>query len=236
VGALYPEDPGFVPGSDTSEAAAASIDAASMRDHAWRLLRRRGDDGLTSDELEIITGWLHQSASARLRELVLLGHAYDSSIRRPTRSGRMAVVRIALRPVTFMFATQLIHPPTNPTAKEAIVPGFWDDPDIKKAAEGGAYAKFNDVGDTVSGAITKMDKKDFDGRTAIEMEFDDGTKVTFGQVLMLRDLYVLQPVPGEQLTVTLAKVEKRGAKTLKLFRVELVRLDGQVEKIDQTEN
>ena len=66
------------------------------------------------------------------------------------------------------------------------MPGFWDDPEIKKAAESGAYGKFTDVGDTVAGTIVDMKKKDFDGRTAIEVEFDDETKVTFGQVLMLR--------------------------------------------------
>ena len=115
------------------------------------------------------------------------------------------------------------------------MPGFWDDPDIKKAAEGGAYAKLINVGDTVSGVIRKLSKRDFDGRTAIEMEFDDETKFTAGQVLLLRDLYVLAPVIGEQLTVTLADVRKNAAKTLKLFRLELVRLDGEVVKIDQTE-
>lgn len=111
---------------------------------------------------------------------------------------------------------------------------FWSDPDIKKAAEGGDYVKFVNEGDSVSGTIRKLSKRDFDGRTAVEVEFDDETKCTFGQVLMLRDLYVLQPVPGEQLTVTLAQVQKRGAKTLKMFKIELVRLDGEPEKIDQT--
>lgn len=111
---------------------------------------------------------------------------------------------------------------------------FWADSDLKKAAEGGDYVKFTDVGDSVDGIIHSLAKRDFEGRTAVEIEFEDKTKVTFGQVLMLRDLYVLQPVPGEQLTVTLAQVQKRGAKTLKMFRVELVRLDGETEKIDQT--
>ena len=111
---------------------------------------------------------------------------------------------------------------------------FWSDPDVQKAATGGDYAKFTDVGDTVSGKIRELKKRDFDGRTAVEVEFDDEVKVTFGQVLMLRDLYVLQPTVGEDLTVTLAKIDKRGAKTLKMFRVELVRLDGTVETIDQS--
>jgi hypothetical protein len=114
------------------------------------------------------------------------------------------------------------------------MPGFWDDPDIKKAAEGGDWVKFTDVGDSVSGVIRNLHKKDFEGRTAVELEFEDDVKVTFGQVLMMRDLYILQPVPGEQLTVTLAQIQKRGAKTLKMFRIELIRLDGETEKIDQT--
>ena len=111
---------------------------------------------------------------------------------------------------------------------------IWDDPDIKKAAEGGDYAKFNDVGDCVSGTISKMSKRDFDGRPAVEMEFADGQKATFGQMLMLRDLFVYQPAVGDQLTVTLADVEKRGAKTLKKFRGEIIRADGSVETFDQT--
>lgn len=111
---------------------------------------------------------------------------------------------------------------------------FWDDPDLKKAAEGGDYIRFVDVGDTASGLITKLEKRDFDGRTAIEVSFDDERKVTFGQVLMVRELYGLQPTKGDTLTVTLADVEKKGAKTLKLFRGELVRADGTTETFDQT--
>jgi hypothetical protein len=90
--------PGFEYGSDTSEEAAASVapSVAGMRARALNLLRMSAD-GLTSDELERVTGWLHQSASARLRELVLYGLAYDSPDRRRTRSGRKATVR---RPVT----------------------------------------------------------------------------------------------------------------------------------------
>lgn len=114
------------------------------------------------------------------------------------------------------------------------MPNFWDDPELKKAAEGPDYFKFNDVGDTIAGTIAKLGKKDFDGRTAIEVHFDDERKVTFGQVLMLRELYVLQPEPGDQLTVTLSAVDKKGAKTLKLFRGEVVRTNGNVDTFDQT--
>jgi hypothetical protein len=123
-----------------------------------------------------------------------------------------------------------IHPPT----KETAMPGFYDDPDIKKAAEGGDYVKFLNPGDSVSGTIRKLTKRDFDGRTAIEIEFDDETKATFGQVLMLRDLYVLQPEPGDTLTVTLVDTKKNGAKTLKLFKGEVTHANGEVEEFDHT--
>jgi hypothetical protein len=116
------------------------------------------------------------------------------------------------------------------------MPGFWDDPELKKAAEGGDYTKFVDLGDTAAGTIKTMKKKDFDGRTAVEVEFDDETKVTFGQVLMLRDLFAFQPVPGDHISVTLANVEKKGAKTLKLFRGTITRANGSVEEFDQTVN
>jgi hypothetical protein len=114
------------------------------------------------------------------------------------------------------------------------MPGFWDDEDIKKAAESGAYGKFTDIGDTVEGTIADMKKKDFDGRTAVEVEFDDDRKVTFGQVLMMRDLYVHQPVPGDHISVTLANVQKNGAKTLKLFKGTITKPNGEVITFDQT--
>ena len=116
------------------------------------------------------------------------------------------------------------------------MPGFWDDPEIKKAAEGGDYAKFMAVGDSVSGTVKDLEKRDFDGRTAVEVTFDDGRKATFGQVLMLRELYALLPVAGDVLTVTLVETEKKGAKTLKLFRGQVERPDGTVETFDHTAN
>lgn len=91
----YPEHPGYVAGDDTSEGAAASMEEAApiMRVRAEDMLRARGPLGLTSDELEVLTGWRHQTASARLRELVLAGRAVDSDERRRTTSGRPARVR-----------------------------------------------------------------------------------------------------------------------------------------------
>lgn len=50
------------------------------------------EDGLTDDEVEVITGWLHQSASATRRSLVLDGRLLDSGKKRLTRTGRRAIV------------------------------------------------------------------------------------------------------------------------------------------------
>lgn len=88
----YPTTPGYVAGSDTSEDAASAVNAATLRTRT-RTPLAASPLGLTSDELEVITGWPHQTASARLRELVLAGEAVDTDERRLTRHGRRAVVR-----------------------------------------------------------------------------------------------------------------------------------------------
>lgn len=46
----------------------------------------------TCDEVEIVTGLSHQTASARVRELQLKDRIVDSGQRRKTRSGRAAIV------------------------------------------------------------------------------------------------------------------------------------------------
>lgn len=114
------------------------------------------------------------------------------------------------------------------------MPGFWDDPQLKQAAEQGEFAKFNEVGDTVAGTIKTLAKRDFDGRTAVEVEYDDGRKCTYGQVLMLRELFAIQPLAGEYMEVTLADVVKKGAKTTKLFKGFVDRKDGTRESFDHT--
>jgi hypothetical protein len=95
----YPEDPGWVPSSDTSLGAARSMRDASkvMKTLAMAHVRQAGSQGITCDELEVITGWRHQSASTRLRELVLDGQIIDSGRRRPTRSNRAANVYVVKR-------------------------------------------------------------------------------------------------------------------------------------------
>ena len=84
--------PPYVRGSDTSEAAALSIEplAGSLRAIVLSTLRVGG--AMTCDEIEVELAMRHQTASARIRELALAGHIYDDGQRRKTRSGRFAVV------------------------------------------------------------------------------------------------------------------------------------------------
>lgn len=83
----------YVVGSDTSAEA-----AVSMEDHVTRLERVVLDAicaataGATCDEVEVATGLAHQTASARVNGLMNKGRIADSGKRRPTRSGRNAVV------------------------------------------------------------------------------------------------------------------------------------------------
>ncbi|MCA1379516.1 MarR family transcriptional regulator [Bradyrhizobium sp. BRP05] len=88
----YPDTPGFVRYSDTSMAAADSMltDAPTLRDNILAFIRREGD--ATCDEVEVRCNLTHQTASARIRELVLQGKLVDTGDRRKTRSGRKARV------------------------------------------------------------------------------------------------------------------------------------------------
>jgi hypothetical protein len=89
----YPDRPGHVRGSDTSIDAADSLDdglLSRLRAQIFALVDVRGHHGATCDEIEVALKLRHQTASARLRELVLGGHIYDIGKRRPTRSGRNA--------------------------------------------------------------------------------------------------------------------------------------------------
>ena len=91
-------DPPRVKGSDTSVAAADSMAAETSRRRGLVLeaIRQRGAHGATDDELEVELHLRHQTASARRRELVLLGKVRDSGWRRATRSGRKASVWIVI--------------------------------------------------------------------------------------------------------------------------------------------
>jgi len=93
----YGGHPPFVAGCDTSEAAADSVEesAGAKRARALREVVYSGPRGCTCDEVEEGASMLHQTASARLRELVLMGFIYDSGTRRKTRGNRSARVYLA---------------------------------------------------------------------------------------------------------------------------------------------
>lgn len=94
----YPGGVPHVAGSDTSIAAAELMThrTGSMQAEILRLLRVHDFAGLTCDMVEVLTGWSHQSASARIRELVLAELVVDSGLRRKGRSGRSGrVYRLA---------------------------------------------------------------------------------------------------------------------------------------------
>jgi hypothetical protein len=83
----------YVRGSDTSKAAADSMQRASETIRADVLAYIR-EGAATCDEVEEGLSLTHQTASARIRELVLLGSVRDSGARRKTRSGRQARVYV----------------------------------------------------------------------------------------------------------------------------------------------
>ena len=77
----------------TSQEANQAVDKHTLRNRVFQVLldySRRG--GLTCDELEQELGLTHQSCSPRLTELSEICWIYDSGARRPTRSGRNAIV------------------------------------------------------------------------------------------------------------------------------------------------
>jgi hypothetical protein len=92
-----PPMPPYVRNSDTSKGAAVSMvaDARTLRDAVAALVKQRAARGATCHEVEWALKLSHQTASARIRELVLAGKLKDSGMRRPTASGRTAAVWIA---------------------------------------------------------------------------------------------------------------------------------------------
>lgn len=95
----------FADGSDTSQAAAASVDAASLRAEVFSVIDSSGAYGATCDEVEAALGMRHQTASARVYELAGKGgklkkcepRIADTGRRRLTRARRKAVVWCSLR-------------------------------------------------------------------------------------------------------------------------------------------
>lgn len=93
---LYDGNAPHAANSATSRAAGASVNRVSMRERVYdHILTYSGAGwwhGATDDEIEQDLDLIHQTVSARRRELVLLGKVVDSGRTRPTRSGRQATV------------------------------------------------------------------------------------------------------------------------------------------------
>lgn len=84
-------------GTLTSEEAARKIEgiAGTLRHQCYQAILDRGHGGATRDEVEVETGLKHQTATARVRELVQMGVVVETGMKRDTRSGRSAVVCVA---------------------------------------------------------------------------------------------------------------------------------------------
>lgn len=97
----YPDQPGYERESVTSKAAARSVTdiQGTLQERAFAYILDAGDRGLTCDELEQLTEWRHQTASARIRELVLKNWIVDSGRQRQTSSGRKASVWVSANPL-----------------------------------------------------------------------------------------------------------------------------------------
>lgn len=81
-------------GNAESEAVFESLkpDLSRLRLKVFRFIESRTWQGATVDEIEMALGMSHQTASARASELKATGQVVDSTVRRPTRSGRFAAV------------------------------------------------------------------------------------------------------------------------------------------------
>lgn len=98
---------------------------------------------------------------------------------------------------------------------------IWDDPGMKV---GGNYAKFENVGDEVSGKVINIGAHRWDDGSVspqITLETPNGeVTVTAGQVRLKAALAEKRPETGDFLTIALTQIEKRaGGKTLKHFDV-----------------
>ncbi len=120
---LYDGTPPHALGSETSREAAEAVKprAALLRARCLAVVEAAGLEGATCDEVEAATGLLHQSASARVRELVQLGAIVPNGARRQTRSGRSAQVY-----VTAVYAKPA--PPANHVPGQLALPlDPWND-------------------------------------------------------------------------------------------------------------
>jgi hypothetical protein len=101
----------------------------------------------------------------------------------------------------------------------------WDDPEMRTASD---YAKFEVIGDYISGVVTGVFAHRFeDGKVVPKIMLDTGdgeVALTAGQVRLKAELSEKRPEVGDMLTVKLVDIEKRaGGKTLKHFDVAVIK-------------
>jgi hypothetical protein len=104
-----------VKGSDTSKAAAESMEAHArpMRERVFEYIKSQGEHGATDDEIEVALGMSHQSCSPRRRELEKDDAIYLTDDRRKTRSGRRAGVYRVVEGATSI--KKVGRPPKRPS-------------------------------------------------------------------------------------------------------------------------
>jgi transcription initiation factor IIE alpha subunit len=88
--------PPFQKHSETSRQAARDVSAKPMREIVLEALIDRGNRGATDDELQTALGMDPSTERPRRVELERAGLVIDSGERRKTRSGREAVVWMAV--------------------------------------------------------------------------------------------------------------------------------------------
>lgn len=77
---------------DTRVAAFREADRETAQERVFALVSSRGEGGITCDEAEAETEGLHQSISPAFHALARKRRIRDSGRRRPTRTGRLAIV------------------------------------------------------------------------------------------------------------------------------------------------
>lgn len=82
---------------ETSAEAKNSIDSKTIESIVFEHIRSSGIKGCTCDEAEESLGLRHQTCSARFTALNKKGEIVDSGKRRLTRSGRNAIVWLAMK-------------------------------------------------------------------------------------------------------------------------------------------
>jgi len=139
-------------------------------------------------------------------------------------------------------AAKKAAPAKKAAAKKAPAKAsFWDDEEVQAAVTQGSYHKLAAVGDYCEGRIEELSKRVFAAGTdrenvAIEIEFDDGSIFTAGQVALKRTLVEQRPSAGDYITIELAEIKAiAGGQTLKLFRVDIEFANGEQVSIDQSE-